>query len=103
MLERSTWCLIVTEGTSETLRPHGCLRGRAARFVMVDRGPLDGLWGQALGTCPLLTLRMMGHMLWRGILATSAGRWPSPTTQAGRQPGFWRYLFLALISVSLGC
>jgi len=85
----------------------GALVGAAPEFVMVRRGPLDGLWLGVTRTweVSVLTLRMMGRML---VGEASLKNLSGPLTiadYAGRSAslGLTQYLtFLALISVSLG-
>ncbi len=85
----------------------GAFVGAAPEFVIVQHGPLDGLWQGVVRTWEVstLTLRMMGRML---IGEASLKNLSGPLTiadYAGRSAslGLTQYLtFLALISVSLG-
>ena len=81
--------------------------GTAPEFVLVQYGPVDGLWRGALRTwdVSMLTLRMLGKML---VGEASVKNLSGPLTiadYAGKSAslGLSQYLvFLALISVSLG-
>ncbi len=86
----------------------GAYVGAQPAMVTVRHGPLEGLWKGVTRTWEVsaLTLRMMGRMV---VGEASLKNLSGPLTiadYAGRSAslGFTQYLvFLALISVSLGC
>jgi regulator of sigma E protease len=85
----------------------GAYVGAPPEFVIVQHGPVEGLWNGVVRTwdVSVLTLRMMGRMV---VGEASLKNLSGPLTiadYAGRSAsmGFTQYLvFLALISVSLG-